>query len=51
MKRYQKDMKGFCIECLFPHAMQNYEKYNDAKSRRDFFICKGKSHDTFPTKT
>ena len=44
-ERYQElKQKGFCIQCLFPSAMQNSGKHNDGKCQWDF-ICKEKSQD------
>ena len=49
-ERYQElKRKGFCIQCLFPNAMQNSGKHNGGNCQRDF-ICKEKSHNKFPTK-
>ena len=43
--QYQK-RKSFCIQCLFPTAIQNSGKRNDGNCHRDF-ICQEKPNNKF----
>ena len=41
--------KGYCIQCLFPGALQDRGRHEEGKCQRDF-ACKHASHDHYPVR-
>ena len=41
--------KGYCVQCLFPGAVQTQGKHKEGKCQRDY-VCKNEAHERFQTK-